>query len=238
MNRRDFFKLSTLFAAAMAVEASPILRAVATALENNTLHIIFYKVQERTTGNWKVKGTKYVDLAKTRFNHDRFRLESFEVLDIVDSSVANETKSRLWKEHGCKGIRWGGFRMEYYVENGKITGNINKQTGRIGNAIGTKESRQRGQRNSVIVQIKSGKLDKWRMRGTTTAAINKVARNNERKKKVYDIINYSPFTLDDVENIYTEHGMTTRIARRFFNDTKLFYDLGFSGHKTKLYQKI
>lgn len=163
MDRREFLKLGALFSAAMVVETNPILKAAAETLDSDPLQVIFYKVREKGTNHWKVKGTKYIDIASKKFDTKRFWASSFEVLEIVDNSIAHKTKNRLWKEHGCKGSKGGGFDMHLYNRNGKIVGSRPetkrhmKEIQKIGASLGGKI----GGPNSAKAQKESGQIEKF-----------------------------------------------------------------------------
>lgn len=124
-----------------------------------------------------------------------------------------------------------------WIENGKSLGNLNKELDRIGNKIGSKETRSKGAKNSSEIQKKSGKLEKFRAAGTNAAALNKVNRSTTRKIELLNDITSAPFIIKDIENIFKKHGMPIKTARNFLNETKYFKNLGFDGHKSKVYQK-
>lgn len=159
MDRREFLKLGAMFTAAMAVNSNPVLRAAAKLAEANPLNVVFYKVREISTGHWKVKGTKYIDMPKRKFDHERFDVDTFEILEIVDNSVANGTKMRLWKEHNCKGHKGGGFNMHLYTRNGKLIGSreSTKQHMREIQKIGCRNTSNA----SALAQIESGQIKKF-----------------------------------------------------------------------------
>lgn len=102
MDRRSFLKLGALFAAAMVVESSPALRAAANIVNVVETRVLLYLIQHRN-GKWKVKATKYVDIAKTRMSSYTWNLETFKPLDIVDNSVATERRNELWVQYECTG---------------------------------------------------------------------------------------------------------------------------------------
>ena len=129
-------------------------------------------------------------------------------------------------------------KVSSWTINGIARGSQNVIDNKIGAGLGDKESRQLGQKRATETQRESGQLDNWRMSGTNSAGIKKIARNNKVKMNVYNNLNDSPFTIKEVEHIFKHHGMSLKMARAFFNNTEYFTCLGFNGHKTKLYKKI
>lgn len=108
MDRRSFLKLGSLFAAAMLVETSPALKAAAKILERDNTQVLLYLIRNYK-GQWKVKGTKYIDVPKTRIDQRKFDVETFRFLGVVENHMANERKLELWKEYGCSGNK--GFKL-------------------------------------------------------------------------------------------------------------------------------
>jgi hypothetical protein len=106
MDRRSFLKLSTLFAAAMAIESNPILKTIANSTEHQINKVLLYLIQNKN-GQWKVLGTKYVDIAKSKINESKFDINTFRILDIVDNSIANKRKLELWNQYNCSGQKGG-----------------------------------------------------------------------------------------------------------------------------------
>ena len=100
MNRRDFFKLSSLFAVAIAVGTNPILNAAAKLADiypDNK--VLLYLIKNRKNGKWYVKATKYTDIAKKRIMIRSWHTDTFRALEIVDHSEATEVRNKLWKLH-------------------------------------------------------------------------------------------------------------------------------------------
>jgi len=108
MDRRSFLKLGGLFAAFMAVETSPALKAAAKLLELDNTQVLLYLIRNHK-GQWKVKGTKYVDVPKARIDQNKFDVSTFRFLGTVENHKANERKLELWKEYGCSGNK--GFKL-------------------------------------------------------------------------------------------------------------------------------
>lgn len=229
MDRREFLKLGALFSAAMIVETNPILKAAAETLDSDPLQVIFYKVRERGTNNWKVKGTKYIDMASKKFDTKRFWASSFEVLEIVDNSIARETKSRLWKEHGCRGKKGGGFDMTLYNKNGKLVGSRpeTKQHMREIQKVGAPLGGKTG--GSGKAQIKSGKINDFiaggqRVRDEYWANVTpekkadhisklwagQQPRIDAGQKRLEDVYNSLPneFTTMEMYNALESHGLS------------------------------
>lgn len=125
MNRRSFLKLGALFAAAMAVETSPALKAAAKVLEVDNTQVLLYLIRNYK-GQWKVKGTKYIDVPKTRIDQNKFDVDTFRFLGVVENHIANERKLELWKEHNCTGSKGFPLDITTCMNNGINAGNINK----------------------------------------------------------------------------------------------------------------
>ena len=122
MNRREFFKLSTLFAAAMAIEASPLLRAAAAGLDALSNKAVLYLIRT-SSGKWKVKASMFVDMAKQRLSKHKYDIDTFRVLEIVDWDAATERRNYLWKLHKADG-RVPSFILDFprIVARGKVLG--------------------------------------------------------------------------------------------------------------------
>ena len=72
MDRRSFLKLSTLFAAAMAIESSPILKTIANSTDHAS-KVLLYLIQNKN-GQWKVLWSRYSELDTKKINSKVFRL--------------------------------------------------------------------------------------------------------------------------------------------------------------------
>jgi len=100
MNRREFLKLGSLFAAAMVINTNPILNAAAKLADTNPdTKVLLYIIKNRKTGKWHVKATKYTDIAKKRLSLNCWEVDTFRPLQIVDNSEATEVRNKLWKLH-------------------------------------------------------------------------------------------------------------------------------------------
>jgi len=98
MERREFLKLSTLFAVGILLADSK-LQAIAKLADPNK--VVLYLIKN-TKGQWKVLWTKYVDMPKRNLN-TRFDRSTFQILDIVDECIANQRRKELWKQYECSG---------------------------------------------------------------------------------------------------------------------------------------
>jgi len=140
-----------------------------------------------------------------------------------------------------KNIQWKKSSIDYteldkltsHVINGKLRGNLNKVEGKIGNNIGNYESRSRGQRNSVINQRESGKLDIWRMKGCKAAGIKKKQKTAIEFKEFYDLITLDEFKLNQVSHF----ARSIDHARKYLNDENFYEFVGFK-NKAKVYRKL
>jgi len=98
MERRQFLKLFGLAVASIAVQADPVLNAAMRLAEANPdQKVMLYIVQNRKTGKWVIKGTKYTDLKSKKLALRTWKRETFRVLRIVDNSEATEVRNTLWK---------------------------------------------------------------------------------------------------------------------------------------------
>lgn len=142
MTRRGFLKLSVLFAGAMALEANPILRAAADAVSksHDTTKVVLYLVQTYT-GKWKIKATKYVDMAKKRVNTKVYNPDTFRILEITDNEIAGERRTYLWKLHGCHGNPPHQYLNVVTATKGGITAGHKNWKNGIGIASISKERR-------------------------------------------------------------------------------------------------
>ncbi len=130
MDRREFLKISSLFAMAITVTANPVLNAAAKALESKPLNVVFYKVKKISNSKWYLKGTSFIDLPKKTLNTKIYDAKSFTVLQIVDNSEAHALRKTLWKEHGCqKPYIWGTYDLKQKSEAGVKAAAINKASG-------------------------------------------------------------------------------------------------------------
>lgn len=225
MDRREFLKLSTLFAAAMAIESSPALRNAARLIEldpHNPMRIVLYKVRKKSNGRWKVKGTKYVDLAHKRFDKDLFYEDSFTVLDIVDNSIAKERRKELSLENGCvKPHHWGHYNFEIFTSNAKKAAITNKQSGQIdrftaaGHAkvhimIQTGEWSEIAKRGGLAAAGKPGQLEHMRSICKQGIELSKIAnkkkaqkRNTERIDALLEVMERGVYyTADEITDMF------------------------------------
>ena len=100
MNRREFIKLGSLFAAAMVINTNPILNAASKLADvNPDTKVLLYIIKNRKTGKWHIKATKYTDIAKKRLTLSSWEVDTFRPLQIVDNSEASEVRDKLWKLH-------------------------------------------------------------------------------------------------------------------------------------------
>jgi hypothetical protein len=113
MERREFLKLSTLFAASILLADSK-LQAIAKIADNTK--VVLYLIQN-TKGQWKVLWTKYLDMPKKRVD-TRFNRSTFQILDIVDESIANQRRKQLWIQYQCSGNAGAPINVEKATKAG------------------------------------------------------------------------------------------------------------------------
>jgi hypothetical protein len=102
MNRREFFKLSFLFGAALALESNKGLKAIVDTLSASEEKVVLYLIQSKN-GEWKVRWTTWVDMPKKNLSSLKVNLDTFKLLAIVNESEANDIRNSLWIQHNCKG---------------------------------------------------------------------------------------------------------------------------------------
>lgn len=209
MNRREFLKLGTLFAAAMAVETSPVLKAAAKLAESNPFNVVFYKVKKISNGKWYLKGTKFVDLPKKAIDTKIYDADSFTLISIVDNAEAHEIRKTLWKEHGCQPVKvFGTYDIQHRVRIGKKGAVTNRNSGQIDEwtQIG-KEKRQqmvksgewskiaaKGGKIQGPINAQNGHMQNIQKQGTIESAKvranNGIARRLEKNKMIYNAMEY------------------------------------------------
>lgn len=237
MNRRSFLKLGALFAAAMAVETSPALKAAAKVLELDNTQVLLYLIRNHK-GQWKVKGTKYVDVPKTRINQNLYDISTFRFLGTVENHVANERKLELWKEYNCSGNM--GFKLDVSrsTRYGKRTGNINKEkTGFlsfVGSCTSLQMQSQNGKKGGKKTK-ESGKLKENLAKATIAAravesykkAILKSAENRiiKRNNKIMNIYNQLPYEFSgkDVKDILIINNINPNFNWNIIKDNSLCF---------------
>jgi len=102
MNRRGFLKnsISTLLFASLS--NNKILAEVVNTLTPNSPKVLLYLIQNKK-GQFKIRGTKWIDIAKKKLNEDKVYIETFKPLEIVEHEMANKRKNELWIKYNCSG---------------------------------------------------------------------------------------------------------------------------------------
>lgn len=103
MLRRDFLKNSIGALLGVALTSNKTLASIVETLTPESPKVLLYLIQT-TSGVWKVKATKWIDLYKNkRLKPCEVKKETFQALDIVDYEVATKRKYELWKQYNCSG---------------------------------------------------------------------------------------------------------------------------------------
>lgn len=262
MDRREFLKLSTLFAAAMAIESSPTLRNAARLIEldpHNPMRIVLYKVRKKSNGRWKVKGTKYVDLAHKRFDKDLFYEDSFTVLDIVDNSVAKERRKELSIEHDCAKPHPGNYNFEIFTNNANRAVITNRESGQIRRwtitghivrdlMIQTGEWSEVAKRGGYATKNWSGQLEHMRSineQGRQLSAINRKKKakktNSERIDALLSVMEHGVYyTADQITDMFPwfhTFAYPQKATRRFILRNQQYFKVKREGTSTTQYNR-
>jgi hypothetical protein len=115
MERRDFIKNSIFALFGAAISSNKVLAEVASTLNPNSPKVLLYLIQNKK-GYWFVRGTKWVDIAKTKVNEEKYNIDTFKPLDIVSNDIADAKRKELWKLHNCGGGPGGGLGFKLDVE--------------------------------------------------------------------------------------------------------------------------
>jgi len=115
MERRDFIKNSIFALFGAAISSNKVLAEVASTLNPNSPKVLLYLIQNKK-GYWFVRGTKWIDIAKTKINEEKYYINTFKPLDIVDNTIADNRRLELWKENNCGGGPGGGTGFPLNVE--------------------------------------------------------------------------------------------------------------------------
>ena len=115
MDRRHFLKNSISALLFGALTSNKVLASVAETLNPTSTKVLLYLIQNKN-GFWFVRGTKWIDIAKTKINEEKYKVETFKPLDIIDNSIADKRRLELWKEYNCGGGPGGGIGFPLNVE--------------------------------------------------------------------------------------------------------------------------
>jgi hypothetical protein len=115
MDRRSFLKNSIFALLATSISSNKVLAGVAETLTPSSTKVLLYLIQNKK-GYWFVRGTKWIDIAKTKINEEKYNIDTFKPLDIVDNTIADDRRLQLWKENNCGGGPGGGTCFKLDVE--------------------------------------------------------------------------------------------------------------------------
>jgi hypothetical protein len=115
MDRRSFLKNSIGALLFAGLSSNKVLAEVVETITPSSTNVLLYLIQNKK-GYWFVRGTKWVDIAKTKINEQKYNIETFKSLDIVDNTIANDRRLELWKENNCGGGPGGGTGFKLDVE--------------------------------------------------------------------------------------------------------------------------
>lgn len=102
MERRSFIKNSIGALLFGALNSNKVLASVINKIPNDSLDVLLFAIQNKN-GDWKIKGTKWININSARLSQFEYNLDTFKPLKVVDNSIANYTKEQYWKEYNCKG---------------------------------------------------------------------------------------------------------------------------------------
>lgn len=102
MERRSFLKNSLFALFGAAISSNSVLSEVAQTLSSTSPKVLLYLIQ-LTTGEWKIRATKWVDLPKKRLTEKNIIKDSFKPIDIVDINQVVDKRFKYWKEYNCSG---------------------------------------------------------------------------------------------------------------------------------------
>jgi hypothetical protein len=171
MDRRSFLKLSTLFAAAMAIESSPILKTIANSTDH-TSKALLYLIQNKN-GQWKVLWSRYSELDTKKINSKVYNIETFKPLEIVDAQIANQRRDNLWVKYKCSGQK--GFpvnpkqvlewqKLSYMHPNTLAYSRSKENIDRLFKVVQTQRAKRAGKKN-----VESGHWDSIKYLGPKAA---------------------------------------------------------------------
>lgn len=115
MERRSFIKNSLFALFSTAIASNKVLSSVAETLTPTSTNVLLYLIQNKK-GYWFIRGTKWVDVAKTKINEEKYNIDTFKPLEIVPNNIAEETRLKLWKDYNCGGGPGGGTGFPIDVE--------------------------------------------------------------------------------------------------------------------------
>lgn len=102
MDRRSFLKNSIGALLFAGLSSNKVLAGVVETLTPESPKVLLYLIQNKK-GQWKVRGTKWIDIARKRVDVNKVIIETFKPLEIVSNDIANKRKNELWIQYGCRG---------------------------------------------------------------------------------------------------------------------------------------
>jgi hypothetical protein len=112
MQRRSFLKNSIGALLFGLVGGNKIVNNLIESTKSSH-DIILFLIQTKS-GNWKIKGTKWIDVATSKISPFKYNLNTFKPLGVFDSSIAYNKKKQLWEEYDCNGkCEFVNYEMAY-----------------------------------------------------------------------------------------------------------------------------
>ena len=105
MNRRNFLKNSFSALLISYIDKGNLFKTIESS-NNNDPQVLLYLVQNKKN-QWKVLGTKWIDIAKNKLDGKKYIIDSFKPLEIINNSKANKRRNELWKTYKCSGEKGG-----------------------------------------------------------------------------------------------------------------------------------
>lgn len=107
MDRRGFLKNSIGALLFAGLTSNKVLAEVVETLTPNSPNVLLYLIQNKK-GYWFVRGTSWIKLGKEVVDEEKYNIETFKSLEIVNNDIANIRRLELWKIHKCGGGSGGG----------------------------------------------------------------------------------------------------------------------------------
>jgi hypothetical protein len=123
VQRREFLKNSLGALLFGAISSNKVLASVVDTLTPTSPKVLLYLIQNKK-GQWKVRGTKWIDIAKKRVDPNKVLIETFKPLEIVSNDIANKRKNELWIQYGCSGEK--GAPLDVIVSTNRVKDNHTK----------------------------------------------------------------------------------------------------------------
>jgi hypothetical protein len=118
MDRRSFLTNSIGALLGIALTSNKVLSSVVETLTPQSPKVLLFLIQNKK-GQWKVRGTKWIDVPTKKLDSNKVLLDTFKPLEIVDNEIANDRKNILWVEHKCSGQKGGPLNVEVAKQRAK-----------------------------------------------------------------------------------------------------------------------